>query len=124
MAGPEVAVERWVEGTVVTTCADGPHAEAWPDGAPAARGARTGGRRSGRWIRWDREGRFDGAVEYGADGEVVRRREPSTDGGLVELELRAGRLVGWRPAAAEPQPEWEGGVQTLGTRYARGPGGP
>jgi hypothetical protein len=120
VAAPEVDVERWVPGTVVSTCADGPHAEDWPDGAPAARGARAGGRRAGTWTRWTSDGRFDGHVEHGADGAPVARREPSSDGRLVTYRFADGRVVGWRSEPAAPMPEWTGGVLGAGTRWAEG----
>jgi hypothetical protein len=118
VAGPEVAVGRWVDGTTVTTCADGPHAEDWPGGGPAARGQRAGGERTGTWTRWTPDGRFDGSVTYGPGGVVVGRTEPSPDGALLELELAAGRVVGWHTAPASPQPEWTDGVLAPGTRWA------
>jgi hypothetical protein len=118
VAPPELPIERWVPGTVVSTCADGPHAEDWPTGAPAARGTRLRGRRSGTWTRWTPDGRFDGLVDYDEGGAPTARREPSSDGRLAEVAFRDGKVVGWEATPARPMPEWTGGVLAPGTRWA------
>lgn len=118
VAAPDVVVERWVPGTHVSTCADGPHLEDWPDGAPAARGTRAGGRRVGTWTRWTRDGRFDGLAEYGPDGTPLVRREPSTDGRLAEVAFADGRVIGWTTSPPAPMPEWTDGDLSPGTRWA------
>jgi len=115
---PDAAVERWVPGTVVETCEDGPHRETWPAGTPAATGERRAGRRAGTWTRWTPDGRFDGQLEYDDQGVPAVRREPSSDGRLAEYTFTDGRLVKWRGVPATAMPEWVDGAWVPGQRYA------
>ena len=97
----------------------GPHLERYPGGGVAVEGAWLDDQRHGVWTAWFPDGAFRSQVTWAAGVEHGPRRELSSDGRVVEIDMEQGLAVELRglPAGA-PMPEWEAGQRVDGVRYA------